>query len=87
MQNNNRDRKSESAKSNVSLSQSASIDVIAGVFATLAEGLGTFATALAYQEAQQKANTTTNNADLQKIQKELQYLTREVKKITKALNL
>lgn len=85
MQTNNRKKKSEPALDNIPVSQAASLEVISGLFATLAEGLGTFAAALAIQEAQQQ--TTASNADLQKIHEQLHYLTKEVKKISRALNI
>ena len=70
---------------NTSVSQAATIEVIAGLFATLSEGLGTLATSLKIQETRQQTNI--NQADLQKIREELYYLTKEVKKISKALDL
>ncbi|MER1987115.1 MAG: multidrug ABC transporter ATPase [Solibacillus sp.] len=85
MQTNNRKKKSEPALDNIPVSQAASLEVIAGLFATLAEGLGTFAAALAIQETEQQTNA--NNADLQKIHEQLHYLTKEVKKISRALNI
>ena len=85
MQNNNRNKKSQNAIDNIPVSQAATIEVIAGLFATLSEGLGTLATALSIQETKQQTNT--NQADLQKIQEELHYLTKEVKKISKALDI
>jgi len=85
LQNNNRKKKSQSTIDNIPVSQSAIVEVLSGLFATLSEGLGTLATALAIQEAKQQTNTT--QADLQKIQEELHYLTKEVKKITKALDI
>lgn len=84
MQNNSRKKKNEPVQE-IPVSQAASLEVIAGLFATLAEGLGTFAAALAVQEAEQQIHA--NNADLQKIQEQLHYLTKEVKKISRALNL
>ena len=85
MQNNNRKKKTQNAIDNIPVSQAATIEVIAGLFATLSEGLGTLATALSIQETKQQTNT--NQADLQKIQEELHYLTKEVKKISKALDI
>lgn len=85
MQNNNRKKKSQNAIDNIPVSQAATIEVISGLFATLSEGLGTLATALSIQEKKQQTNT--NQADLQKIQEELHYLTKEVKKISKALDI
>ena len=85
LQNNNRNKKSQNSIDNIPVSQAATIEVISGLFATLSEGLGTLATALAIQETKQQ--TYTNQGDLQKIQEELQYLTKEVKKISKALDL
>lgn len=85
MQNNNRNKKSQNSIDNIPVSQAATIEVISGLFATLSEGLGTLATALSIQEKKQQTNT--NQADLQKIQEELHYLTKEVKKISKALDI
>lgn len=85
LQNNNRNKKSQNAIDNIPVSQAATIEVISGLFATLSEGLGTLATALSIQEKKQQTNT--NQADLQKIQEELHYLTKEVKKISKALDI
>mgnify|MGYP003415322275 FL=1 len=85
MQNNNRKKKSQSTIDNTPVSQAAIVEVLSGLFATLSEGLGTLANALEIQETKQQANT--NQADLQRIQEELHYLTKEVKKISKALDL
>ena len=85
MQNNNRKKNTQNAIDNIPVSQAATIEVIAGLFATLSEGLGTLATAISIQETKQQTNT--NQADLQKIQEELHYLTKEVKKISKALDI
>ena len=85
LQNNNRQKKSQSTIDNTPVSQAAIVEVLSGLFATLSEGLGTLATALEIQETKQQANT--NQADLQRIQEELHYLTKEVKKISKALDL
>ncbi len=85
LQNNNRKKKSQSEVDNIHVSQAATIEVIAGLFATLSEGLGTLASALSIQETKQQKSS--NQADLQKIQEELIYLTREVKKISKALDI
>ena len=87
MQNNNR-KKNNEGKQDIPISQAATLEVIAGLFSTLSEGLATFAAALAIQEAQQQANINfTNSADLQEIQQQLNYLTKEVKKISKALDI
>ena len=85
MQNNNRKKKSQTEIDTQPISQAATIEVIAGLFATLSEGLGTLATALKIQETRQQANIS--QADLQKIHEELYYLTKEVKKISKALDI
>ena len=88
MQNNNRKKNNEAIPENSPVLQAASLEVIAGLLATLSEGISTFATALAIQEAQQLAiNNTFNNVDIQGIQEQLNQLTKEVKKISKALNL
>ena len=85
MQTNNRKKKSQPEIDTHPVSQAATIEVIAGLFATLSEGLGTLATALKIQETKQQANIS--QADLQKIHEELYYLTKEVKKISKALDI
>lgn len=88
LQNNNRKKNNDSAQDNPPVSQAASLEVIAGLFATLAEGISTFASALAIQEAQQQTNNqAVSNVEIQQIQEQLYYLTKEVKKISKALNL
>ena len=88
MQNNNRKKNNEAIPENSPIIQAASLEVIAGLLTTLAEGISTFATALAIQEAQQLTiNNTNNNVDIKGIQEQLNYLTKEVKKISKALNI
>lgn len=88
MQNNNRKKNNDPPQDNTPISQAASLEVIAGLFATLAEGISTFAAALALQEVQQQANIqANNNVEIQQIQEQLYYLTKEVKKISKALNI
>lgn len=88
MQNNNRKKNNEAIPENSPVLQAASLEVIAGLLATLSEGISTFATALAIQEAQQLTiNNTNNNVDIKSIQEQLNYLTKEVKKISKALNI
>lgn len=85
---NNRKKNNEPPIDNNPLIQAASLEVLAGLLATLAEGISTFASALALQEAQQQAsNYSQNNVDLQEVHEQLHYLTKEVKKISKALNL
>jgi len=85
---NNRKKNTEPPIDNNPLIQAASLEVLAGLLATLAEGISTFASALALQEAQQQAsNISQNNVDLQEVHEQLHYLTKEVKKISKALNL
>lgn len=84
----NRKKNTEPPIDNNPLIQAASLEVLAGLLATLAEGISTFASALALQEAQQQAsNISQNNVDLQEVHEQLHYLTKEVKKISKALNL
>jgi hypothetical protein len=85
MQNNNR-KKNNEMKQEIPVSQAATLEVIAGLFATLSEGLATFAAALAIQEVQQQANSN-NSIDIQEIHQQLNYLTKEMKKISKALNI
>lgn len=88
MQNNNRKKNKETTQSNNPVSQADIIEVLAGLFATLSEGLNTFATVLAIQEAQQQASNNGNSSvDIQEIHQQLNYLTKEMKKITKALNI
>ena len=88
MQNNSRKKNNEPPIDNNPLIQAASLEVLAGLLATLAEGISTFASALALQEAQQQvSNTNQNNVNLQEVHEQLHYLTKEVKKISKALNL
>ncbi|MER2119792.1 MAG: multidrug ABC transporter ATPase [Solibacillus sp.] len=85
---NNRKKNNEPPIDNNPLIQAASLEVLAGLLATLAEGISTFASALALQETQQQVSTSNeNNMDLQGIHEQLHYLTKEVKKISKALNL
>lgn len=85
---NNRKKNNEPPIENNPLIQAASLEVLAGLLATLAEGISTFASALALQETQQQVSASNeNNMDLQGIHEQLHYLTKEVKKISKALNL
>lgn len=79
---NNRKKNTEPPIDNNPLIQAASLEVLAGLLATLAEGISTFASALALQEAQQQAsNISQNNVDLQEVHEQLHYLTKEVKNI------
>ncbi|MEK4425984.1 multidrug ABC transporter ATPase [Solibacillus sp. FSL K6-1523] len=88
MQNNNRKKNSEATQGNNPAIQAATVEVIAGLFATLAEGLSTVASVLAVQEVQQLAEENEkSSADIQEIQMQLVLLTKEVKKISKALNI
>lgn len=88
LQNNSRKKNNEPPIDNNPLIQAASLEVLAGLLATLAEGISTFASALALQEAQQQvSNENQNNVNLQEVHEQLYYLTKEVKKISKALNL
>ena len=88
LQNNNRKKNNDSPQDNSPISQAASLEIIAGLFATLAEGISTFAAALALQEVQQEVQQQAKtNTEIQQIQEQLYYLTKEVKKITKALNI
>lgn len=64
---------------------SATLAVIAGLVATLAEGISTVSVALAIQEEQQAA--FNNSEELQAIHRQLHELTKEVKKIKKGLNI
>ncbi|MER2037549.1 MAG: multidrug ABC transporter ATPase [Solibacillus sp.] len=97
MKNNNPKNNSEAAQENP-ISQAATLAVLAGIITTLGDGLATVAAALAIQETQQAAaeNNATNggpsnngnsNANLQEIHQQLNYLTKEVKKIKRTLNL
>ena len=85
MQNNNR-KKNNEMKQEIPVSQAATLEIIAGLFVTLSERLATFAAALAIQEVQQQANSN-NSIDIQEIHQQLNYLTKEMKKISKALNI
>jgi len=88
LQTNNRKKNNEPPIDNNPLIQAASLEVLAGLLATLAEGISTFASALALQETQQQVtNNNQNNVNLQEVHEQLHYLTKEVKKISKALNL
>lgn len=88
MQNNNGKKYSEATQENTPAIQAATVEVIAGLFATLAEGLSTFASVLAVQEVQQLAEENEkSSAEIQEIQRQLTILTKEVKKISKALNI
>lgn len=88
MQNNNRQKNSEATQENTPAIQAATVEVIAGLFATLAEGLSTVASVLAVQEVQQLAEENAKRStDIQEIQHQLTLLTKEVKKISKALNI
>ena len=85
---NNRKKNSEATQENNPAIQAATVEVIAGLFATLAEGLSTFASVLAVQEVQQLTEENEkSSAEIQDIQRQLTILTREVKKISKALNI
>lgn len=64
---------------------SATLAVIAGLVATLAQGISTVSVALAIQEEQQAA--FNNSEELQAIHRQLHELTKEVKKIKKGLNI
>jgi hypothetical protein len=87
LQNNNRKKNNEAAtQDNNPVSQAAALAVIAGLITTLGDGLSTVAAALAIQEAQQQGNNSGNNngnnsAELQQMQQQLDYLTKEVKRL------
>ncbi len=82
MQNNNRKKNNAETQDNNPVSQAATLAVIAGLIATLGDGLATIAAALAIQEAQQQAGNNGNgSADIQEMQQQLNYLTKEVKKL------
>lgn len=82
MQNNYRKKNNEETQDNNPVSQAASLAVIAGLITTLGDGLATVAAALAIQEAQQQAGNNGNgSADIQEMQQQLNYLTKEVKKL------
>ncbi|KGR83354.1 hypothetical protein [Lysinibacillus odysseyi] len=90
MQNNNRKRSNEAAQDSNPVSQAAALAVIGSLIATLGDGITTVAAVLALQEAQQEAQQPVNgggNIDLQGINQQLNYLTKEVKKIKKTLNI
>lgn len=82
MQNNNRKKNNAETQDNNPVSQAATLAVIAGLIATLGDGLATIAAALAIQEAQQQAGNNGNgSADIQEMKQQLNYLTKEVKKL------
>ncbi len=91
MQNNNRKKNNGAAQEQQPVSQAATLEVIAGLILTLGEGLATVASVLALQEAQQETEKAAlnggGNVDLQGINQQLNYLTREIKKIKKTLNI
>lgn len=91
MQNNNRKRNNEAAQEQQPVSQAATLEVIAGLILTLGEGISTVASVLALQEAQQETEKAAlngrGNVDLQGINQQLNYLTKEIKKIKKTLNI
>ena len=90
MQNNNQ-RKNNEAQDNNPINQAATLAVIAGIITTLGDGLATVAAALALQESQQQSTNNgvdaNNNVDLQGIQEQLNYLTKEIKRIKKIINI
>ncbi len=90
MQNNNQIKNNE-AQNNNPISQAATLAVIAGIITTLGDGLATVAAALAIQESQQQSTNNGDNAnssvDLQGIQQQLNYLSMEIKKIKKIINI
>lgn len=90
MQNNNQSKNNEAQNSNP-ISQAATLAVIAGIITTLGDGLATVAAALAIQESQQQSTNNGNNSnssvDLQGIQQQLNYLSMEIKKIKKIINI
>lgn len=86
MQNNNQKKNSSARQDNNPISEAATLAVIAGLITTLGDGLATVAAALAIQESQQQSGSGSNgngidNAVIQKMQQQIDYLTREVKKL------
>ena len=73
----------QNSQSDQTVSQSAKLAVIAGAINTLGDALGTIASVLAIEEAQQEQNDNGNNKNMQK---QLDYLTSEVEKIRKQMN-
>lgn len=68
--------------------QGATSEFIASLLATLSEGFSAYAAALEIQRAQQEAiSIDKSNADMQELRHQINQLTKDVKKITKALNI
>lgn len=84
MQNNIQKKNNSGSQDNTPISQAATLAVLAGLITTLGDGLATVAAALAIQESQQQSGSNGNgvdNANIQKMQQQIDYLTREVKKL------
>ena len=84
LQNNNRKNTNDATQDENPISQAATLAVLAGLITTLGDGLATVAAALALQEAQQQSGNNGNgvsNADIQRMQQQIDYLTREVRKL------
>ena len=90
MQNNNQKKNNATKQDNNPISEAATLAVLAGLITTLGDGLATVAAALAIQESQQQSGSNGNgngngngidNAVIQKMQQQIDYLTREVKKL------
>ena len=88
MQNNNQKKNNATKQDNTPISEAATLAVLAGLITTLGDGLATVAAALAIQESQQQSGSNGNgngngidNAVIQKMQQQIDYLTREVKKL------
>ena len=68
-------------------SQSAKLALIAGAITTLGDVLATMAAVLAIEEERQEQSEKGNNGNSKNMQKQLDYLTSEMEKIKKYLNL
>lgn len=78
----NRKNNNELTQDNNPINQAATLAVIAGLITTLGDGLATVAAALALQEAQQKdSNGSDNSQQMQQMQQQIDYLTKEVKRL------
>jgi hypothetical protein len=86
MQNNSRKRNNEEDQNLNPVNQVATLEFIAAIILTLGEGLSAVAAALALQEAKQETEQG-GSVDLQPINQQLNYLTKEVGKIKKSLNI
>lgn len=65
---------------------SATLAVIAGIITTLGDALSTLAAIMALEESQQSSNTRhpTNLVNIQELERQVQYLTRELHKLKRS---